>query len=60
MNLFTIAALNTKHQVEVQEMWLTSIDFQMMNKIIKHSWWESFNILNYQKNWSLLGIHVNQ
>ena len=46
MNLFTVAALNTKHQIEVQEMWLTSIDFQMMNKIIKHSWWESFNILN--------------
>ena len=55
--LFTIV-LNSKHQVQVHQMGITSVDFQVVDQVIKHSHVKTLYVFYNQQNWSIMGINV--
>jgi hypothetical protein len=58
MDLFFAIILHSKHQVEVDEVWVASVELQVVNEVIQYAYVKTLDVLYDQKYWPLMTVHI--
>ena len=40
VDLFLVVVLNSQHEVEIQEVRIAAVDFEVVDQVIQHAWRE--------------------
>lgn len=46
MDLLSVIILDSEHQIDIEEVWRSSVDFDVVDQIIENGCWESLDILD--------------